>query len=59
MRRFCPLYLTVMKLSEKDADFDGESEKFCQNFARGCPPMGTPTQRFKLIFQSENSRVKD
>ena len=50
MRRFCPLYLTVMKLSEKDADFDGESEKYCENFVRGCPPMGTPTQRFKIDF---------
>ena len=50
MRRFCPLSLTVMKLSGKDADFDGESEKYCQNFVRGCPPMVTPTQRFKINF---------
>ena len=56
MRRFCQLYPTVMTLDEKDSDFDEESEKFCQNFARLCARL---RKGLKLIFQSEHSRVKD
>ena len=61
MRRFFPVYLTVMRLRSKDAELFCASFGLCERFARGCPPTQTPTQKFKngfLIFSSQGIALR-
>ena len=45
-----------MRFEQKDVEFFRASFELCEKFVRGCPPMETPTQKFKNEFSMFGSQ---
>ena len=54
-----PLSPSATTLVSKDVKFPGASFGLYEKFARGCPPIQTPTQKLKIGFSMISSKGND